>query len=109
MRSGKRTRQAKERTARPKRASVREKKETEAAVSAELTRGALGPETCDRCRQHFAKGYRWGSLGIPLVLCSGCTEDLEESVASYGEQGEVANRRFLARLRNIGMGSSKRP
>ena len=100
MRSGKRTRQPKERTPRPKRAAVQE--ETEAVVSTAFVRGALGPESCDRCGQHFSKGYRWASLGVPLLLCSDCTEDIEESVASYGEKGEVANRRFLARLRNLG-------
>ena len=60
-------------------------------------------ETCDRCGVAFEDGYRWSSLGIPLSLCKECTEDVEESAASYGEKGEAAKRRFLSRLRSIGM------
>ena len=101
MRTGKRTRQRDERA--PKQKRQPEPAEAQTAFSAELVRGALGPETCDRCNQHFSQGYRWTSLGIPLLLCGDCTADIEESVASYGERGKAADRRLLARIRAIGL------
>jgi len=48
------------------------------------------------------EGYQWPGLGIPVVLCKDCADDLEESVSSYGEQGQAARRRLLDRLRRIG-------
>ena len=58
---------------------------------------------CDRCGLSFVEGYSWPGLGIPLVLCKDCSDDIEESVRSYGE--DVADRRvrLLDRLRSIGM------
>ena len=50
----------------------------------------------------FAEGYTWPSLGIPLVLCKDCTEDIEASVESYGESGERNHLRMMDRLRSIG-------
>ena len=57
---------------------------------------------CDRCSMTFAEGYTWPSLGIPLVLCKDCTEDIEASVESYGESGERGKVRMMDRLRGIG-------
>ena len=51
----------------------------------------------------FSEGYTWPGLGIPLTLCNDCTEDIEESVRSYGESGERSRMRLLDRLRSIGM------
>ena len=51
----------------------------------------------------FAEGYTWPGLGIPLTLCKDCTEDVEESVESYGESRERRQMRLLDKLRNIGM------
>ncbi len=61
------------------------------------------PNHCDRCGLSFGEGYRWPGLGIPIVLCKDCTEDIEESVRSYGEDAQAARQRFLARLREIGL------
>lgn len=58
---------------------------------------------CDRCEMSFVEGYTWPSLGIPLVLCKDCTEDIEESVQSYGETGERGRLRLMDRLRSIGL------
>lgn len=58
---------------------------------------------CDRCRLSFDEGYTWPGLGIPLTLCKDCTEDIEESVASYGESRERRQVRLLDKLRSIGM------
>jgi hypothetical protein len=57
---------------------------------------------CDRCKLTFVEGYTWPGLGIPLVLCRDCTEDIEASVESYGETGERSKVRLLDRLRGIG-------
>lgn len=57
---------------------------------------------CDRCAMTFAEGYTWPGLGIPLVLCKDCTEDIEASVESYGEPRERRERRLMDRLRSIG-------
>ncbi|HEX5370079.1 MAG TPA: hypothetical protein VFY10_11745 [Dehalococcoidia bacterium] len=57
---------------------------------------------CDRCHLTFSEGYTWPGLGIPLTLCNDCTEDIEESVRSYGETGERGRMRLLDRLRSIG-------
>jgi hypothetical protein len=57
---------------------------------------------CDRCAMTFVEGYTWPGLGIPLVLCRDCTEDIEASVESYGEAGERSKVRLLDRLRGIG-------
>jgi hypothetical protein len=59
--------------------------------------------TCDRCGLDFTEGYTWPGLGIPLTLCRDCTEDIEESVQSYGETGERQRIRLLDRLRQVGM------
>ncbi len=66
------------------------------------TRGRGGSSRCDRCGLAFNEGYQWTGLGIPVVLCKECAEDLEESVWSYGEDKKAAERRFLERLRQIG-------
>jgi hypothetical protein len=58
---------------------------------------------CDRCEMSFVEGFTWPGLGIPLVLCKECTEDIEDSVQSYGETGERSRVRLLDRLRAIGM------
>jgi hypothetical protein len=58
---------------------------------------------CDRCSMSFAEGYTWPGLGIPLTLCKDCTEDVEESVESYGESQERRQMRLLDKLRNIGV------
>ena len=58
---------------------------------------------CDRCGFPFVEGFRWPGLGIPLVLCKDCTEDIEESAASFGEQGEAMRRRLLGKLRGVGL------
>lgn len=50
----------------------------------------------------FAEGYTWPGLGIPLVLCKDCTEDIEASVASYGEPPARSQARLMDRLRAIG-------
>ena len=65
--------------------------------------GGRRREVCDRCGLGFVEGFRWSGLGIPLVLCKECTDDLEESAASYGEDPEATRRRFLERLRSIGL------
>ena len=57
---------------------------------------------CDRCGLLFEEGYTWPGLGIPVTLCEDCTRDIEESVRSYGEDRDAANRRLLDRLRGIG-------
>jgi hypothetical protein len=62
-----------------------------------------GNRVCDRCGFPFVEGYRWPGLGIPIVLCKECTEDVEESAASFGEDGEQARRRLLHKLRGVGM------
>jgi hypothetical protein len=56
---------------------------------------------CDRCGLPFSEGYTWPGLGIPLTLCNDCTEDIEESVRSYGETGERSRMRLLDRLRSL--------
>jgi hypothetical protein len=58
---------------------------------------------CDRCEMSFAEGYTWPALGIPLVLCRDCTEDIEASVESYGESPERSKMRLMDRLRSIGV------
>ena len=58
---------------------------------------------CDRCNLSFDEGFTWPGLGIPVTLCKDCTEDIEESVKSYGESGEKSRVRLLDRLRGIGM------
>jgi hypothetical protein len=58
-------------------------------------------EVCDRCKLPFQEGYTWPGLGVPLVLCKDCTEDIEESVRSYGEDARTAQVRLLDRLRAI--------
>ena len=60
MRTGKRTRQIRE--AKPKSKKFTEKVKTDDAVYVEFARGALGPEICDRCRQHFVKGFAGNRL-----------------------------------------------
>ena len=57
---------------------------------------------CDRCQMTFVEGYTWPGLGIPLVLCKDCTEDIEASVESYGEPEERSRARLMDRLRAIG-------
>jgi hypothetical protein len=57
---------------------------------------------CDRCNLTFVEGYTWPGLGIPLVLCRDCTDDIEASVESYGEPAERRKIRLLDRLRGIG-------
>ena len=57
---------------------------------------------CDRCEMTFVEGYTWPGLGIPLVLCRECTEDIEASVESYGESPERSKIRLMDRLRGIG-------
>jgi hypothetical protein len=57
---------------------------------------------CDRCAMTFSEGYTWPGLGMPLVLCRDCTEDIEASVESYGEPPERSKARLMDRLRNIG-------
>ena len=57
---------------------------------------------CDRCNFPFIEGYRWPGLGIPVTLCKDCTEDVEESAASYGEDGDAGRRRLLDKLRGVG-------
>jgi hypothetical protein len=59
-------------------------------------------EICDRCKLAFREGYTWPGLGVPLVLCKECTEDIEDSVRSYGEDPRAAQVRLLDRLRAIG-------
>jgi hypothetical protein len=51
----------------------------------------------------FVEGYTWPGLGIPLVLCRDCTEDIEASVESYGESMERSKVRLMDRLRGIGV------
>jgi hypothetical protein len=58
---------------------------------------------CDRCGLTFVEGYTWPALGMPLVLCKDCTEDIEAAVESYGESGEPAHMRLMDRLRGIGV------
>jgi hypothetical protein len=50
----------------------------------------------------FQEGYTWPGLGIPLVLCKDCSDDIEESVRSYGEAPVEARARLLDRLRRVG-------
>jgi hypothetical protein len=57
---------------------------------------------CDRCAMTFSEGYTWPGLGMPLVLCRDCTEDIEASVESYGEPPERSKARLMDRLRSIG-------
>jgi hypothetical protein len=57
---------------------------------------------CDRCAMTFVEGYTWPGLGIPLVLCKDCAEDIEASVESYGEPPDRGKLRLLDRLRGIG-------
>jgi len=57
---------------------------------------------CDRCDMTFSEGYTWPALGIPLVLCKDCTEDVEASVGSYGEPEKQRQARLMDRLRSIG-------
>ena len=59
-------------------------------------------QTCDRCGLPFEEGFTWPGLGMPLQLCWDCNEDIEESVRSYGENGEAARIRLLDRLRQVG-------
>jgi hypothetical protein len=59
-------------------------------------------EKCDRCGLPFEEGFTWPGLGIPLVLCRDCSDDIEESVRSYGEAPGKARERLLKRLRHIG-------
>jgi hypothetical protein len=54
----------------------------------------------------FSEGYTWPGLGMPLVLCRDCTEDIEASVESYGEPPERSKARLMDRLRGIGVYSS---
>jgi hypothetical protein len=72
-------------------------------MSLDRPSGPRRREVCDRCGLTFSEGFRWSALGVPLVLCKDCTEDIEESASSYGEDGDAARRRLLDRLRNIGM------
>ena len=58
---------------------------------------------CDRCAMTFVEGYTWPALGMPLVLCRDCTEDIEASVDSYGESPERSKTRLMNRLRGIGV------
>ena len=67
-------------------------------------RGGRRREICDRCGLAFEEGYTWPGLGIPVMLCDGCTCDIEESVQSYGEGREAARQRFLDRLRSLRSG-----
>lgn len=60
-------------------------------------------EICDRCHLSFEEGFTWPGLGIPLVLCRDCSDDIEESVRSYGEDTIAARQRLLERLRHIGI------
>ena len=57
---------------------------------------------CDRCEMTFTEGYTWPALGIPLVLCRDCTEDIEASVESYGEPQKQREARLMTRLRSLG-------
>ena len=57
---------------------------------------------CDRCKLPFSEGYTWPGLGMPLVLCKDCTEDIEASVESYGEPPARSKMRLMDRLRGIG-------
>lgn len=57
---------------------------------------------CDRCAMTFVEGYTWPGLGMPLMLCKDCTEDIEASVESYGEAPERSKVRMMDRLRGIG-------
>lgn len=59
-------------------------------------------EICDRCGLGFEEGFTWPGLGIPVVLCRDCSDDIEESVRSYGEDAVLARERLLRRLRHIG-------
>jgi hypothetical protein len=59
-------------------------------------------QICDRCNLPFDEGFTWPGLGIPLVLCRPCSDDIEESVRSYGEDAQAAKARLLDRLRNVG-------
>ncbi len=54
---------------------------------------------CARCHFDFEEGYSWHAFGEVVVLCSDCTSDVENSVSSYGETPDGANRRFLQKLR----------
>lgn len=56
---------------------------------------------CARCRFDFEEGYSWHAYGEVIVLCNECTSDIENSVSSYGESGDKANRRFLEKLREL--------
>ena len=58
-------------------------------------------QICDRCGLSFQEGFTWSALGMPIMLCKDCTQDIEESVNSYGEPREVSQRRLLDRLRNM--------
>jgi len=64
---------------------------------------ATSARRCDRCGLSFAEGYTWPGLGIPLTLCKDCTEDIEESVESYGESRQRRQMRLLDKLRSIGI------
>jgi hypothetical protein len=57
---------------------------------------------CDRCAMTFVEGYTWPGLGMPLVLCKDCTEDIEASVESYGEPPDRSKTRMMDRLCGIG-------
>jgi hypothetical protein len=72
-------------------------------VTFRLQTGRRRREFCDRCGVSLEEGYTWPGLGIPVMLCAECTKDIEESVESYGEDKESAKRRFLDRLRRIGL------
>jgi hypothetical protein len=69
---------------------------------------------CSRCGSRVETGYA-GLLSfevgagfvVPvassaIVLCADCKQNLEESVASYGEEGEQRHSRFVARLQELG-------
>lgn len=67
--------------------------------------GGRRRQICDRCGLNFTEGFHWPGLGIPVVLCKDCTDDIEESVWSYARDERDARRRFLERLRSLGMSS----
>ncbi len=56
---------------------------------------------CARCNYDFEEGYSWHAFGEVVVLCADCTTDIENSVSSYGENGDGANKRFLQKLHEI--------
>jgi hypothetical protein len=56
---------------------------------------------CLQCGSRIEEGYSWQAYGERITLCNSCAQDIHESVRSFGDEPEAANRRFLDRLRRL--------